>query len=276
MPIGVNVTGVQRRQFKSKPTIVFGYLGYPLTHKGIDVLIDAFRTLNQAKAQLQIWGGAPENVIEMRRRLTGLNARVSGRYSREQLPKILSGIDVVVVPSICREVGPFVISEAFAAGIPVIVSDAGSQREYVQNNENGLHFRTGDPKDLSQKMNRFIQDPELVGKLSRHIPIVRTLSEEAEEVEKVYKQLIIAKRSERSQKSTLLRTLSELRGDILVRNLEYGLSQQQTELDGIRNSLGYKWVHFYGSKIDQLLPNGTTRGKFKQKMTKLLRVAAGV
>lgn len=275
-PSGVNVTGVRRRQFVSKPFTVFGYLGYPMRHKGIDVLIEAFRTLDQTKARLKICGGSPELVNELHKRLKGLNVQLSGKYSRGQLPEILSSIDVVVVPSICHEVGPFVIDEAFAAGIPVIVSNAGSQAEYVQNNKNGLHFCLGDSKDLSQKMSLFIQDPELVRKLSKHIQRVTTPSEQAHEFVLIYRKLIYAKRSKQSHAlSPRLTNLRKLRESILVPNLEYARLQQQIEQEVIRSSLGYKWMQFYGSKIDQLLPNGTRRGKFKQKVTNLIRAAAG-
>ena len=274
-PSGVDVTGIQRRQFKPKPMFVFGYLGHPLPYKGIDVLIDAFRRLDQTKAQLRMYGGSPEIVNEIRERLEGLNVQVTGRYSREQLPGILSGIDVAIVPSICHEGGPLVIDEAFAAGIPVIVSDAGAQAEYVLHNKNGLHFRTGDSTDLGMKMSLFIENPELVHKLSKYTPRVRTPTDEAHEFARIYKKLVYAKRTKNLQRlRTRLKTLRELRESILVRNLEYVRSQQQAELEAIRNSLGYKWTRFYGSKIDQLLPNGTRRGKFKQKMTTLIRAAA--
>jgi len=43
------------------------------------------------------------------------------------------------------------------------------------------------------------------------------------------------------------------------------------ELDSIRHSFGYKFMKFYASHIDQLSPDGTSRGKLRKKIGARLR-----
>jgi glycosyltransferase involved in cell wall biosynthesis len=59
--------------------------------------------------------------------------------SAEILPKL----DMVVVPSIDGEGSNAVIKEAWAAGVPVLVSDLPSNTELVTHGEDGLVFSSG-------------------------------------------------------------------------------------------------------------------------------------
>ena len=51
---------------------------------------------------------------------------------------------VLKQPSVWPENAPFVIKEAFAAGAPVVASDAGGMAELVDHEKSGLLFRQGD------------------------------------------------------------------------------------------------------------------------------------
>ncbi len=44
------------------------------------------------------------------------------------------------------------IVEAFACGLPVIVSRLGAMAEIVNDHRTGLHFTPGDPQDLAAKV----------------------------------------------------------------------------------------------------------------------------
>jgi glycosyltransferase involved in cell wall biosynthesis len=52
---------------------------------------------------------------------------------------------------------------------------------------------------------------------------------------------------------------------------EMRLRERERELDEIRHSLGYRFMRFYASRIDHLLPNETRRGQFRKMMTAHLR-----
>jgi glycosyltransferase involved in cell wall biosynthesis len=65
-----------------------------------------------------------------------------------------------ICPSIWYEVVPLTIIEAFAAGTPVIASRLGAMAETVSDSYNGLHFTTGDPNDLKDKIDLFIKETE--------------------------------------------------------------------------------------------------------------------
>jgi glycogen(starch) synthase len=72
--------------------------------------------------------------------------------------------DVCVVPSIYEPFG-LVALEAMASGCPCIVADTGGLREVVPHDEVGLRFRTRDPEELGEMMERVLTDSELTARL---------------------------------------------------------------------------------------------------------------
>jgi len=67
-------------------------------------------------------------------------------------------MDVLVVPSTWYENTPFVVLEAFAAGVPVIAADLGGLGEIVDE-KNGLLFAAGDPAALRRRIEQVAGDP---------------------------------------------------------------------------------------------------------------------
>jgi glycosyltransferase involved in cell wall biosynthesis len=72
---------------------------------------------------------------------------------------------VVVFPSIGHEAFATVPLESMAAGVPVISTTVGGNKEYLKNEENALVFESGDHNQLSSCIIRLIENPELYNKL---------------------------------------------------------------------------------------------------------------
>lgn len=89
----------------------------------------------------------------------------AGPYGEEQAAQVFADMDALVVPSVWYENTPFVVLEAFAAGVPVIASDLGGLSEIVQHGVNGLLFRAGDAASLRAAIEQLAGDPELCRRL---------------------------------------------------------------------------------------------------------------
>ncbi len=112
-----------------------------------------------------------------------------GRYENREVPKILSNIDVLVVPSIWYEAFCLTLREAFLAGVPVIVSNFGAMAEAVDDGETGLLFNVGDCVDLSEKMKQLMTDSRLRTKLAESHKEVATVKESTAALKKVYREI---------------------------------------------------------------------------------------
>ncbi|NOZ70090.1 MAG: glycosyltransferase family 4 protein, partial [Deferribacteres bacterium] len=79
---------------------------------------------------------------------------------REDIPRLLSIMDIFVHPSGVREGLPLAVAEAMACGIPVIAGDVGGTPEIVKHGETGLLVPPGDIYALAESIAFLVENPE--------------------------------------------------------------------------------------------------------------------
>ena len=114
-----------------------------------------------------------------------------GPFAHDELPAVLSSLDVLVVPSVWYENTPFVVLEAFSTGRPVVASDLGGLSELVDDGVNGKLFKAGDPGDLLNVLKQFDEDPELLTRLAGGISKVRTLEDNADDFVALWERSLV-------------------------------------------------------------------------------------
>jgi len=194
---GFNLDGIKPhlRHFPEQP-LRFGYIGILAQLKGVDILIHSFNSLASSSkpACLKIYGDDshfPFYTKKMKK-LAQNNPYITfpDPFSPDKLGEVLSEIDVLVVPSIWYENAPLIISEAFAAGVPVLGSDVPGISLLVKDEINGLLFPRGDKKALTQCLTRFLHDPDLLTRLHKNLPPIKRINAHGKELEKIYYKLI--------------------------------------------------------------------------------------
>ena len=96
--------------------------------------------------------------------------RLAGAYGAAEGDDVFAGMDVLVVPSVWYENTPFVVLEAFAAGVPVVASDLGGLSEVVREGENGCLFPAGDARSLGALLQSLAADPGRLRRLCMPTP----------------------------------------------------------------------------------------------------------
>lgn len=198
---GIDTSRIERRAPDAAPPspVRIGLIGTLAEHKGCDILIRAFRKLPaHLDATLTIHGNLkrfPPYVRELRA-LASNDARITfaGTFPRERIGRTLGAIDVLVVPSRWYENSPLVIFEAFAAGVPVVATDLGGMAEAVASEGDGLLFELEDVDDLARQLRRLIEEPGLIARLRAGIGPVKTVEEDAAQLERLYERLIRQRR----------------------------------------------------------------------------------
>ena len=141
-----------------------GFCGVLSPWKAPHLAVEAVRSTT-ADVTLQVHGRVDEPMFQdyidrMRAAATG-DPRIvfAGPYAAAQAPRVFADMDVLIVPSTWYENTPFVVLEAFAAGVPVLASDLGGLAEVVRDGENGTLFRAGDAASLRAAIERLAADP---------------------------------------------------------------------------------------------------------------------
>ena len=164
--------------------------------KGVDVLIEACEILERRgvkKFSMEFYGQMKKNKEEDKEFLERVgkleNVTYKGKFKNTDINNILLRADYLILPSIWPENAPLVIDEAYLNNVPCIVSNIGGMAERVNDSVNGLHFEIGDAHDLADKMQKVIENPELKEKFIKNIPHVKSIEENAIELEKVYNDM---------------------------------------------------------------------------------------
>ncbi len=116
----------------------------------------------------ELWiAGAGSYEGELRRLAAGRKAvRFLGFQRFAELQRLYQGARVVVMPSLCYEVFPMVILEAFREGAPIIARRRGPFPEIIEGSGGGLLFDT--QEELRDAIDKVVGDDALRAELSRH------------------------------------------------------------------------------------------------------------
>lgn len=149
----------------------FAFFGQINPYKGLDVLLEAFLQLPKKirkQVSLEIHGAnlnhqssAFQSKISKLLKKFESNVKMYGTYENHEMPRLLNGVDWVIIPSIWWENSPMVIQEAFNNRVPLIVSDIGGMAEKVIDGINGVHFRAGKSMDLAEVIQNVVDNPKM-------------------------------------------------------------------------------------------------------------------
>jgi O-antigen biosynthesis protein len=169
----------------------FGVIGSLLPHKGAHVAAAAFAGVDPSRATLTVWGDTavdPAYAAELRG-LAPVDLRPP--FAEADKPAVLAGLDVLVVPSLGLESFGIAAREALHHGVPVVASDRGALGELWEGGEPaGATFDPADPGALRAWVDRLVADHAILARWQAALPAVKTMADHAEEIERVYEEVL--------------------------------------------------------------------------------------
>ncbi|MFO1054585.1 MAG: glycosyltransferase [Planctomycetota bacterium] len=191
------IAAVEPRVRRTGADLQVGFIGSIAEHKGTDLAVDAVAS-SSGPLHLTVHGRVDGHDVwakELASRARSMpQVTFAGAFPREQLGRVLASIDVLVVPSRWYENTPFVVLEAFAAQVPVLVADLGGLSECVRDGIDGELFRPGDVADLRTRLLRLAREPERLATYRRNRPSVKSIATNGDEITAVYADAISSPR----------------------------------------------------------------------------------
>lgn len=137
------------------------FVGRIAEGKGLFDLLGALERLStDHSVELLVAGDGPlAERLDRDARSRGLEHVVSLLGYREDVPALLASSDIFVLPSY-REGTPRGITEALAAGVPVVSTDIAGIPEQVTEGTNGYLVEPGDVAALTDRLERLVADDD--------------------------------------------------------------------------------------------------------------------
>jgi phosphatidylinositol alpha-mannosyltransferase len=199
IPNGVDVEAAPKQPKSPGNELKILFVGRSEERKGLPILLTAFNALvEHVPCRLTVIGAEREDILryvadpEM---LQWIDIR--GRVSRARLWEELHGADVLCAPSLSGESFGMVLTEAFAAGTPVIASAIAGYSDVVSDGVDGLLVPPGDPQRLAEELQRVHFEPERLremGEAARRSAQRYAWPRVADQVTAVYERAIEAPR----------------------------------------------------------------------------------
>ena len=151
------------------------YAGQLVQHKGVHTAIDSLgillnrRKINRVSLTL-VGTGHPDyeqflhELVEKEQLQNFVTFR--GAVSKDEMPAVLGGHDVLIFPSIYEEPLARMTQEAMAAGLVVVGTTTGGTKEILKDGETGLTFGPEDADGLADQLMRLVEDPDLSHRLA--------------------------------------------------------------------------------------------------------------
>jgi phosphatidylinositol alpha-mannosyltransferase len=140
-----------------------GFLGrFTEPRKGFAVLLAAFTELARRRPGVRLLVAGPGEPAEL---LDDVPARLReqivflGLIPEQDKPRMLRSVHVYAAPNIGGESFGMILTEAMAAGTPVVASDMDAFRRVLDGGKAGVLFPTGDASALAAALEELLDDP---------------------------------------------------------------------------------------------------------------------
>jgi glycosyltransferase involved in cell wall biosynthesis len=184
-PVRVREVGVRK----------VGFFGRLTRQKGPELLIDAASEIvaHVPNVSFNLYGGGEMKEAlqaQVGERQLASHVTFEGECHLDETVALMRELDVVVVPS--RWEGcPYVVLEAFQAGVPVVAAAVGGVPELIRNEVNGVLVEAGNPEALCDAVLSLLRDPtkrQRLAEQGRRTAASHTLGEMATAIGNVYRK----------------------------------------------------------------------------------------
>jgi phosphatidylinositol alpha-mannosyltransferase len=197
IPNGVDLTAPPTGPKPVSEELRVLFVGRPEERKGLPILLRAFEALvEHVPARLTVIGADHE---ELGRYLpdpdTASRIDALGRVPEQELWARLHAADVLCAPSLAGESFGMILTEAFAAGTPVVASRIAGYSDVVTDGVDGVLVPPADAQSLAEELQRLHHEPERrerMGAEARQSAERYAWPRVASEVEAVYERALEA------------------------------------------------------------------------------------
>jgi glycosyltransferase involved in cell wall biosynthesis len=198
IPFGIDCSTFQRLQKRlTKKKVRIGFIKSLAPKYGPDYLLKAFAEVLKKFPEvhlIMVGHGSMDNYLRQLAAELNIEKHITftGYWQYKEIPKILSKLDIFVMPSVEETFGVAAL-EAQAMEIPVVATKVGGVPEAVLDGKTGILVEPKNVGQLASAIKRLIENPDLrkrMGKNGRHYVLeYYNIADNVVLFEKLYKEI---------------------------------------------------------------------------------------
>lgn len=139
---------ISEKEKKNDKDIRFLYVGWISKIKGVDELVDAFKSINNENISLTLCGDGELKGYILKKIKNDSRIKYMGKLKSEQLMEVYKKSDVLIIPSLWEEPFGRVVIEGNMNGLPVIASNKGGIPEILKVMNSGISYCAENTEEL--------------------------------------------------------------------------------------------------------------------------------
>lgn len=165
IPYGVRLDRFRRTGEPPRDRFEVLFVGAGTLQKGVPWLLQAFARVKHARKRLRIVGDMQPEVLQLLPRLPQENVEFLGRLPQPQLPAIMSGSHVMVMPSV-QEGLALVQGQALACGCPLVSTVHTGGEDLFTDGVEGFLVPIRSSEAIAERLQMLADDPALQQRMS--------------------------------------------------------------------------------------------------------------
>jgi phosphatidylinositol alpha-mannosyltransferase len=167
IPNGVDTSAPPQGPKPESDELRLLFVGRPEERKGLPVLLAAFAALvEHVPAKLVVIGAERSDVLRyLTEPAAAQRIEALGRVSSDRLWRHLHESDLLCAPSLAGESFGMVLTEAFAAGTPVVASNIAGYTDVVTEGVDGFLVPPADPQRLAEQLQELSHQPRRLARM---------------------------------------------------------------------------------------------------------------
>jgi phosphatidylinositol alpha-mannosyltransferase len=169
VPNGVHLDPDRAARTAARPqgeSLRIVFVGQAVERKGLPLLLSAFEALREhIPTELTVIGPTSDELSPYL--LDARGVRVLGKVDDDTKERELEQADVLCAPSLRGESFGMVLTEAFAAGTPVVASNIPGYRDVVRDGVDGVLVPPGDAQALAEVLRDLHEEPARRAEMAR-------------------------------------------------------------------------------------------------------------
>jgi glycosyltransferase involved in cell wall biosynthesis len=159
-----------KEKFNLSGPINLLFFGRIEEYKGLDILIEAFEILKRKNLDIFLTiAGRGQISKTLLHKIHSLNINLKNYWlSNEELCDLLNKADVLIAPYKQSTQSGIVIT-ALTYGIPIIATDVGANREFIEDGKDGFLVKPNDPEDLVKKIELIYNNRDLLEEFNKNL-----------------------------------------------------------------------------------------------------------